>query len=144
HVCIRENPRVKIDDFIGVVQDGFDRHGISTELVRDGSDLPARCEYSLTYAAVRAWDVAEYMQYAHLRLEHNGASVGYAEYRLINRGGLDLRKFRDVKAKMDPVIDELLRTTTARAGSQRPTTDISRADSVTERPSVTSAATVSD
>ncbi len=108
HVCIRENPRVKIDDFVGVVQDGFDRHGISTELVRDGSDLPERCEYVLTYAAVRAWDLAEYMHYAHLRLEHKGATVAYAEYRLINKGGLDLRKFRDVKAKMDPVIDELL------------------------------------
>jgi len=48
------------------------------------------------------------MHYAHLRFEHKGATVAYAEYRLINKGGL-LRKFRDVKAKMDPVIDELLR-----------------------------------
>ena len=87
-------------------------------LVRDGLDLPERCEYVLTYAAVRAWDLAEYMQYAHLRLEHSGTEVGYAEFRLINRGGLDLRKFRDVKAKMDPLIDELLQPTTPAVASQ--------------------------
>jgi hypothetical protein len=108
HVCIQENPKVKIDDFVPVVRDGFDRHGISTEVVLYGRDVPERCTFILTYAAVRAWDFAEYMHYAELRLESKGRRVAYAEYRLVGKGGLSMMKWQSTRTKMDPVIDELL------------------------------------
>src|SRR5262245_64416233 len=82
HVCIQENPKVKIDDFLSVVRDGFDRHGISTEVLTSGRNVPDRCRFVLTYAAVRAWDLAEYMHYAELRLESEGRRIAHAEYRL--------------------------------------------------------------
>ena len=109
HVCIQENPKVHIDDFVAVVRDGFDRHGISTEVVLYGRDVPERCTYILTYAAVRAWDLAEYMHYAELRLESKGRRIAYAEYRLVGKCGLSLMKWQSTRTKMDPVIDELLR-----------------------------------
>ena len=108
HVCIQENPKVKIDDFVSVVRDGFDRHGISTEVVPYGRDVPERCTVILTYAAVRAWDLAEYMHYAELRLESKGRRIAYAEYRLVGKGGLSMMKWQSTRTKMDPVIDELL------------------------------------
>ena len=54
HVCIQDNPDVRVRDFVPVVRDGFDRHGISTEIVVLGA-VPERCEYILTYVAIRAW-----------------------------------------------------------------------------------------
>ena len=32
HVCIKENPKVIVADFVSVLRDGFDRHGVSTEV----------------------------------------------------------------------------------------------------------------
>lgn len=107
HVCIQENPKVKVSDFIQVLRDGFDRHGISTE-VFSGSK-PDRCEYMLTYTALRSWDITPYLSVAELRLEKDGRQVAYAEYRLRGKGGFSLMKFQGTKAKIDPVIDEMLK-----------------------------------
>ena len=107
HVCIQDNPDVRVRDFVPVVRDGFDRHGISTEIVVPGA-VPERCEYILTYVAIRAWDFTEYLYHAELRLEHKGRRIGYAEYHLIGKGGLSMTKWQGTRAKMDPVIDELL------------------------------------
>ena len=55
-MCIKKNPEVQIREFLGVVEDGFQRHGIETEVF--DSDPPLRCEYVLTYVAIRGWDLA--------------------------------------------------------------------------------------
>lgn len=94
-------------DFVTVLRDGFDRHGISTE-VFSGS-APERCEYILTYTALRSWDFSPYLSYAELRLESKGRKIASAEYRLRGKGGFSLMKWQGTKAKMDPVIDELLK-----------------------------------
>jgi len=107
HVCIQDNPKVKVSDFIQVLRDGFDRHGISTEVF---SGLkPDRCEYILTYTALRSWDITPYLSVAELRLEKDGRQVAYAEYRLRGKGGFSLMKFQGTKSKIDPVIDEMLK-----------------------------------
>jgi len=107
HVCIQDNPKVVVADFVTVLRDGFDRHGISTE-VFSGS-TPERCEYILTYTALQSWDVSTYLSYAELRMESKGRKIASAEYRLRGKGGLSLMKWQGTKAKMDPVIDELLK-----------------------------------
>lgn len=107
HVCIQENPMVEVSDFIQVIRDGFDRHGISTE-VFSGSK-PDRCEYILTYTALRSWDLTPYLSHAELRLEKDGRQVAYAEYHLRGKGGFSLMKFQGTKDKIDPVIDEMLK-----------------------------------
>jgi len=107
HVCIQDNPKVVVADFVTVLRDGFDRHGISTE-VFSGS-TPERCEYILTYTALQSWDVSTYLSYAELRLESKGRKIASAEYRLRGKGGLSLMKWQGTKEKMDPVIDELLK-----------------------------------
>lgn len=107
HVCIQEIPKVIVTDFVPIIRDGFDRHGISTELY-SGPKL-SHCEYVLTYTALRSWDFVPYLSHAELRIEKDGRQVAYAEYHLVGKGGFSLMKWQSTKAKMDPVIDELLK-----------------------------------
>ena len=106
HVCIQENQKVIVGDFLGVVRDGFDRHGISTEVFYDNK--PEHCNFVLTYTALQSWDFATYLAHAELRLEKNGKKVAYAEYHLRGKGGLSLMKWQGTKTKINPVMDELL------------------------------------
>lgn len=106
HVCVQNNPEVTVRDFTTIVRDGFDRHGISTEVF--SGRKPNNCEYVLTYTALRSWDMSTYLSHAELRLEAGGRQIAYAEYHLRGKGGFALNKWAATKTKMDPVIDELL------------------------------------
>ena len=105
-VCIVDNPEVIVSDFIPVLRDGFDRHGIATSIVDQAR--AESCEVTLTYTALRSWDLKPYLSHAELRLWRHGKQIGFAEYHLNGKGGLDLGKWRGTKAKIDPVIDKLL------------------------------------
>lgn len=107
HVCIRNNPKVIVSDLLFVLRDGFERHGISTEVF--SGQPPERCEFILTYTALQSWDGSTYLSYAELWLERESKKVGSAEYHLIGKGGFSLMKWQGTRAKMDPVIDELLK-----------------------------------
>jgi hypothetical protein len=106
YVCIEDNPKVTVEDFQRVLRDGFDRHGIASE-VATGQRLD-ECEYILTYTALRSWDFTTYISHAELRLERAGRQIAYAEYHLKGKGGLSLNKWGDTREKIDPLIDELL------------------------------------
>ncbi|GGX76995.1 hypothetical protein GCM10007160_00180 [Litchfieldella qijiaojingensis] len=106
HICIQDNPKVIVSDFVPVVRDRFYWHGVSSE-VFSGS-IPEQCQYVLTYTALRSWDFATYLSHAELRIEHDGRQIAYAEYHLRGKGGFSLNKWGSTKSKMDPVIDELL------------------------------------
>lgn len=105
-VCIVNNPQVLVSDFVDVVRDGFNRHGIPTSLVDEAG--AKSCEVTLTYTALRSWDLKPFMSHAELRLWRNGTQIGFAQYHLNGKGGYDLGKYRGTKAKMDPVIDQML------------------------------------
>ena len=106
HVCIKDNPKVIVHDFLPVVQKGFKRHGITTEVYK--SNIPNYCEYNLTYTALKTWDMAMYMHHAELWLYRDKENIAYAEYHLNGKGGLALNKWASVDSKMDPVINQLL------------------------------------
>jgi len=106
HVCIQENQKVRVSDFLQVLRDGFDRHGITTEVF--SGNTPSNCEFILTYTALQSWDFAMYLSHAELRIEKDGKQIAYAGYHL--KGGLSSKKWQDTKTKMDPVIDELLKS----------------------------------
>ncbi len=108
HVCIEENPKVvMMAGFVDMLREGFSRHGIATEVY--SQETPSTCENVLTYTALRSWDISVYLTYAKLTLKKNGEIIGSGEYRLKGKGGFSLLKWKGVKSKMDPVIDELLR-----------------------------------
>jgi hypothetical protein len=105
-ICIEENPKVVVGDFLDVVKNRIEYHGINTEIYE--KEIPEDCEYTMIYTALKTWDMSTYMHHAELRLEKNGNKVGYAEYHLKGKGGLSFNKWKGTKAKMDPVVDELL------------------------------------
>ncbi len=105
-VCIVTNPKVLVDDFVDVIRDGFDRNGIPTSVVATQS-APG-CHTTLTYTALRSWDMATYLSHAELRLWQGGRQIASAEYHLRGKGGFALTKWQGTKTKMDPVIDQLL------------------------------------
>lgn len=107
HVCIQDNPKVLVGDFVGVLRDGLTRHGFTSEVVT--SNAPASCDAVMTYTARRSWDLAPYMTQADLSLERDGRQIASAEYRLVNNGGLSLNKWAGTQEKLSPVIDQLLK-----------------------------------
>ena len=106
YVCIRENPRVLVHNFVPVVRDALSRHGIRSEVF--AGETPSHCSVILTYTALRRWDLGSYLSHAEVRLERDGLQIGYAEYHLRGGGGFSLFKWRGTRTKMDPVLDDLL------------------------------------
>jgi hypothetical protein len=109
HVCIQENPKVIISDFVQVLREGFERHRLTTELVRDGSSIPQACEYLLTYTARQSWDFSPYLSTARLELRRGNELVSSADYHLRGKGGFSLTKWAGTASKMNPVIDQMLK-----------------------------------
>jgi len=107
HVCVKDCSEKCFDGkMLGIIRDGLDRHGFTSQVYT--GNVPSECEYYLTYYCERTWDMAMYMHHAELRLYQENDQIGYAEYHLRGGGGLALTKYKSTKAKMDPVIDELL------------------------------------
>jgi hypothetical protein len=107
HVCIQENPRVIVDGFLETVEQGLQRHGLTSERYA-GDKPPEHCVYTLSYVARQNWDLAIYLWQAEVELRKGAEIVGTAEYHLRNKGGLALNKWASVESKIAPVLDELL------------------------------------
>lgn len=105
HICIEKNHKVKVDDLLDVIQEGFDKHGISTVVYPD--DLPDSCEYIMTYTAFRGWDLVPYLTHTEIRLTRNGRKIGYAEFHL-QKFNFSLKKWRSTNRRIGPLIDKLL------------------------------------
>ena len=80
-LCIRENPKVMVDDLIPVITEGLADHHIQSELIpsvinktsaQDNDNeadeywmnitpIPDNCDFNLTYTARRSWDMATYL-----------------------------------------------------------------------------------
>ena len=107
HVCIKENPRVKMADFIYTMEDIFSEHGISSE-VFDGTP-PNDCEYVVTYTTRQSWDVVPNLSYAEVKIREDRQTVASAKYQH-NGGSMSLSpmKWAETRDKMQPVIDEML------------------------------------
>jgi hypothetical protein len=105
NICIINNPRVTVPDFVPVMQEGFGNHGISSQLV---TNRGGNCEYTATYNARRSWDIGTYLSVAQIWVQRNGQQIANADYHLKNKGGLALNKWASVRSKMLPVIEQLL------------------------------------
>ena len=104
-ICIVNNPKVLVTDFVPVVQKRLQHHGIVSRVV-EGREASA-CAYQLHYSAKRSWDFTPYMSWAELKLYQNEVLIANAEYKLVGKGGLSLTKWQSVETKMTPVIDQL-------------------------------------
>jgi hypothetical protein len=107
YLCIKDNPKVMVVDFVSVMEDVFRDHGISSELFY--GDPPAHCEYVLTYTARRSWDFVPYLSYAELKIRKGREFVASARYKH-NGGSMSWapNKWDGTRTKMEPVINEML------------------------------------
>ena len=105
HVCIEDNPKVVVSDFMQALRDGFDRNGISSEIYTGTKST--NCEYQVTYTANKKWALAGfYLSHAEIRIEKDGRYVASATY---NSKGLANGSFTTTKEAIDPVMDEMLK-----------------------------------
>lgn len=128
-ICIRENPKVTVKDFVPVIADGLRRHNIESKFIATTLDkhrlqgenigkpdqyymeltpVPDTCDFNLTYTARRSWDLGTYLSTADISISDKKSVIANANYHLIGKGGLSLFKWQGVKTKIDPVMDELL------------------------------------
>lgn len=106
-ICIEKNPKVQVSDFVTVVQNGLKDRGISSEVY---AQVPASCEYRMTYVAYRSWDFVPYLSSADLEVwDNQQRRVGAAHYHLRGKGGMSMAKWQGTQTKMAPVLDQLLR-----------------------------------
>ena len=105
-ICLKNNPEVIVAGFEEAVRERIEFHGIKTLMYDDKA--PDGCEYTMSYTALKNWDMGLYLHHAELYLKFDGREIGNATYHLRNKGGLSLTKWQDVKTKMNPVVDQLL------------------------------------
>lgn len=104
--CIHTDPAAIVDDFVMLLRDGFQRHGIATE-VHD-HDLPASCKYVVDYTTLCSWYFKRYVSHAEILISVEGRLVASATYHHNGKGGLETGKWRGARGEMELAIDELL------------------------------------
>ena len=108
NACVIKNKDVKVSDFLSVLQEGFNKHGIECSLV--GQADKKECPYTVTYTAERSWDIKYYLSHAEIKVYKLDKLIGHVTYHL--PGGawsMDIaNKFKGTRSKMFPLIDELL------------------------------------
>lgn len=106
HMCIQVNPKVIRDDFLPVLERGFQNHGITTEVYNGKS--PEYCEFITTYTVRQTWDMAMVLADAQIWIHQDKRQVAYANYHLKGGGGFSLMKWQGAEKKIFPVMDALL------------------------------------
>lgn len=106
HLCIQANSKADDALFLQVLRDGFERHGISTEVY--STTKPSSCDYIVTYEAVNRWELTPglYLRDAQIRIEKDGRYVASASFHAGE--GFVASKWQSTKVKIDPLIDAML------------------------------------
>ena len=105
-VRIIENPKVIVDDYLPTIRECFQARGIETEVAAEPTAAPD--EVTMTYTALRTWDITTFLSNAHVILTRNGTEIGSVYFKLTGGGGLDLNKFASTKSKVKRMCDKLL------------------------------------
>lgn len=106
HMTIIKNEDVEVPNFINILREEYDEHGIKTSVAKDSTkaDYP----FTTTYTALRSWDLGLYLSHAEVCVWHEGEMIGSATYHLVLKGGLSPFKWQSAETKMQPVLNRLL------------------------------------
>lgn len=108
HICIIKNAKVTIGDFENMIVRSLARYSIRAEVYPEQSK-PLFCDVTMTYTALRSWDMAAYLSSAKFVLYQNNQQVSEATFHLKGKGGLALNKWRSTETKVNELVDELLK-----------------------------------
>jgi hypothetical protein len=106
HICIQKNPRVMVEDFTIVMQEGFMKRGITSTVIV--GDAPKACVYMATYTALRSWDLKMYLAEARIDIYRMGQPIAAAPWRLTGRSRRYPYRLADTRTKIGPVMEALL------------------------------------
>jgi len=108
-VTVVQNPRVRVTDFLNVMEDEFCARGIGVKVENEGY-VAKNGEYVVTYDAHRSWDISPYLSEASVRVKKDNHVVGSGHYRHTGGGmSLSLWKWEGTRKKMAPLYEKLLR-----------------------------------
>lgn len=107
-IKIENNPKVKVHDFVYVMQKCFSEHGLKTMVVRNGYKARSD-EYLVKYKALRSWDFVTFLSLADVSIYKGEEIKAMGHWHLISKGGLTISKFFSTEYKMEPFFDEILK-----------------------------------
>lgn len=107
-VKIIYNPKVKVSDFVSVMQNHFSIHGIPTVLVKE-EYAAQKEEYTVQYTARRSWDFVTYLSYADVNVYKAGHLIGKAHFHLVGKGGFSFYKWDSTNTKLTPMYEDFFR-----------------------------------
>ncbi|WFP50271.1 hypothetical protein PL263_19530 [Methylomonas sp. EFPC3] len=104
-LCIKENPKTYMEDFLPEVRAQLAEHAIETELLGQGGD----CPYTMSYEAQWSWDwfwtFSVYLSLAEFSVNKDGRQIGMASY----NASLGPSAVGRTKNKIRPLLIELFR-----------------------------------
>lgn len=111
-ICIKLNPKIPMPEFTYILEEGFSRHGIATKIRKN---ITPDCEYSLIYTAqIDKPDTKPVLNDVHLAIYRGAQLIGYADRDppkgLLQGGGVELTRWDTTRAKIEPMLDELLQS----------------------------------
>jgi len=121
-VCVKENPVLIDPDLLPAIEAALTRNGLAwttfpgsdhqgdhPEILATPEEIPAGCDYVLTYVGFVSWDFAVYLYRAEFGVQDRTyRQVGDASFELEDGGGLTFSKFAPTATKVGPVLDQLL------------------------------------
>ncbi|MEZ9196924.1 Sbal_3080 family lipoprotein [Shewanella sp. 10N.286.54.B9] len=104
-VCIQKNPDVR-EGFLKEMETILAEKKINYRIIEE-LNADEQCEWTATYTANWAWDLALYMVYAEIKVFRDGRLDGEAIYDA-RRGGANMSKFIDAEPKIRELIEQLI------------------------------------
>ncbi|MBE0474613.1 MAG: hypothetical protein IBX54_10565 [Rhodoferax sp.] len=111
-VCLVKNPAVR-ETFGAELSKALRRKDLTVREVAAPADEKS-CPVVVTFTANWRWDLAMYMSYAEINVLNNGKPTGKAVYDA-TRGGGNMSKFIQAKAKINELVDQLFPGSTKKA-----------------------------
>ena len=119
-VTVVRNPKVRVSDFLNVMEDEFGARGIPV-VMAPADHVAQDGEYVVTYDARQSWDFTTYLADANVRIRKDNLLLGQGHYH--HRGGslsLSPWKWQGTKKKMSPFTSSCCASGTSRLTGYAP------------------------
>jgi len=103
-ICVKDNQKVMVPDFLNTIETVFENKGIKTIIV-DG-DFPDSCKYTLHYTLLQGWDINTYLSYAEFKIYKDDVLIAYTIYK--EPVGRRANKWDSTRNQLTPVLLRLL------------------------------------
>lgn len=103
HICIVDNPKVTITEFVPALQARLNHHGIGNTVINPKDE--GQCTHTLKYVARRSWDFTTYLSEVDLKLFEHQKQIAFVSFK---QGSGSLAKWGGTADKLNPLVDKML------------------------------------